>query len=104
MDQNWVLCWPRCWYTLHFVCCNFRRKLYAPPLMLLKKTLYFTFGIVLITALLVVYFLYNPVKYRFFPKCPFYSLTGFACPGCGSQRAIYNLLHGNILKAIRFNV
>ncbi len=30
-------------------------------------------------------------------------LTGFECPGCGSQRAIHSLLHLDIAAAFRFN-
>lgn len=35
--------------------------------------------------------------------CDFYGLTGWDCPGCGGQRALYYLLHGYPLKALRFN-
>ncbi|MBQ3635359.1 MAG: DUF2752 domain-containing protein [Bacteroidales bacterium] len=38
-----------------------------------------------------------------FPKCPFKVLTGLDCPGCGSQRAIHSLLHGDIVGAWRMN-
>lgn len=37
------------------------------------------------------------------PKCIFKALTGWDCPGCGSQRAIHALLHGRIVEAWRFN-
>jgi len=52
---------------------------------------------------IVVYSAYDPSVSRFFPKCPFKTLTGFDCPGCGSQRAIHSLLHGDIAGAFRFN-
>ncbi len=44
----------------------------------------------------------DPAVYPF-PQCPFNSLTGYQCPGCGSQRAIHQLFHGHILSAIRLN-
>ena len=69
-----------------------------------KRLLYFAAIIISIVGLASVYYLFNPAKYGFFPKCPFYTLTGFYCPGCGSQRALYFLLHGNIKDAIRENI
>ena len=53
---------------------------------------------------MVVYKKYNPSESRFFPKCPFYMLTGFKCAGCGSQRALHYLLNGNFTGAIKQNV
>lgn len=52
---------------------------------------------------IIVYFLFNPETANFFPPCPFTYLTGLQCPGCGSQRAIHNLLHLNISRAFYFN-
>lgn len=37
------------------------------------------------------------------PKCVFKTLTGYDCPGCGSQRAIHALLQGNFAAAWHFN-
>lgn len=58
-------------------------------------------GILLFSGL---YFLYNPMGYAFFPKCPFYEITGLYCPGCGSQRAFHALLHGHLLQAAGYNL
>jgi hypothetical protein len=66
------------------------------------KKLYFVYGLI-IALLAVLYYNFNPTKYSFFPKCPFFVLTGLQCPGCGSQRAIYQLLHGHIAGAIHYN-
>lgn len=52
---------------------------------------------------LAVYAIFDPVEAEFFPKCMFRSLTGFDCPGCGSQRAIHALLHGDIGAAWAYN-
>ncbi len=69
-----------------------------------KKSLYFAGVLLVLAVLAVIYYRYNPAEYRFFPKCPFHSLTGLNCPGCGSQRAIYSLLHGDFFAAINDNV
>lgn len=37
------------------------------------------------------------------PKCLFHELTGLECPGCGSQRMLHALLHGNIIEAWHYN-
>ncbi|MCU0418282.1 MAG: DUF2752 domain-containing protein [Cyclobacteriaceae bacterium] len=38
-----------------------------------------------------------------FPACPFLKVTGYKCPGCGSQRAIHQLLNGNLKQAFLLN-
>lgn len=53
--------------------------------------------------LILIYGTFDPEKFRIYPKCPFYMLTGLKCPGCGSQRAIHNLLNLNIQKAFEYN-
>jgi hypothetical protein len=37
------------------------------------------------------------------PVCPTKALLGIDCPGCGSLRMLYSLIHGNLLAAARFN-
>jgi hypothetical protein len=69
-----------------------------------KKTLYFCLATMVLAMLLLIYYRLNPAKYSFFPQCPFYKLTGFDCPGCGSQRAFYCLLHGNLMQAAKYNL
>lgn len=53
--------------------------------------------------LILIYGTFDPEKFKIYPKCPFYMLTGLECPGCGSQRAIYNLLNLNIHAAFKHN-
>jgi hypothetical protein len=48
--------------------------------------------------------MYNPSENQYFPKCPFFALTGCKCPGCGSQRAIHYLLNFDVFNAIKENV
>ncbi|MDD4868428.1 MAG: DUF2752 domain-containing protein [Mycobacterium sp.] len=37
------------------------------------------------------------------PVCPAKALLGVDCPGCGSMRMLYSLMHGDVLAAARFN-
>jgi hypothetical protein len=45
----------------------------------------------------------RPEKDRWLPPCPFHALTGLYCPGCGSLRALHQLVHGHLVAAFRFN-
>ena len=56
-----------------------------------------------IMAGIYLYAHYDPEKFRFYPKCPVYLLTGYQCPGCGSQRALYHLFQGNFATAFHHN-
>ncbi|SHF51583.1 Protein of unknown function [Mariniphaga anaerophila] len=60
--------------------------------------------LVALAALAVLFFVLDPNKNIIFPRCPFYSLTGFYCPGCGSQRAIHSLLHLNLAGVVQSNL
>jgi len=59
--------------------------------------------LVFILGLAVLFFLLNPSENQLFPKCVFNSLTGYYCPGCGSQRAIHNLLHLDLAGVVTYN-
>lgn len=48
-------------------------------------------------------FFCNPADSGLYPLCPFHALTGGHCPGCGSMRALHQLLHGNFAEAMRLN-
>lgn len=58
----------------------------------------------LLLAAICVYFYFDPSDSILFPKCPFLTLTGYKCPGCGSQRAVHSLLHGDIAAAWHYNM
>lgn len=57
-----------------------------------------------VVTLIVVYYNFNPEMYNFFPECPFHKYLHLDCPGCGSQRAIHALLHGDVMAALDYNV
>ncbi len=48
-------------------------------------------------------FFFEPGHYRFYPRCLFHQTTGLLCPGCGSLRAMHQLLHGHFLAALHLN-
>ncbi|WP_144036569.1 DUF2752 domain-containing protein [Sphingobacterium psychroaquaticum] len=50
-----------------------------------------------------IYKQYDPETSAWFPKCPMKSLTGLDCPGCGSQRALHQLLNGHLKEAFQQN-
>jgi len=66
-------------------------------------------GLVLGAALLpiavvcLVLFCFDPRRYHFYPICFFHQTTGLLCAGCGSLRAMHQLLHGHLATAFRFN-
>ncbi|MBQ8656025.1 MAG: DUF2752 domain-containing protein [Prevotella sp.] len=61
-------------------------------------------GFALLVVLgLVIYFVFDPTSSAYFPKCGFYVLTGYKCPGCGMQRMLHALLNGDIVGAFRYN-
>lgn len=54
-------------------------------------------------GLAVLFYLLNPTEHDIFPRCLFNSLTGYYCPGCGSQRAIHSLLHLDFAGVVSYN-
>jgi hypothetical protein len=54
------------------------------------------------TALILYWF--DPARVRFYPVCQFHQLTGLSCPGCGSLRAMHELLHGHLTTALHLNL
>jgi hypothetical protein len=69
-----------------------------------KKIIKWIFIGIAISLLIILFKFYSPYKYHIFPPCPFYSITGLKCPGCGSQRAIHYLLNFDIIDAFKENM
>lgn len=57
----------------------------------------------LLIAGAVYVFVFEPGRSGFFPLCPFRLLTGLQCPGCGTTRALHELLHGHLVAAFMLN-
>lgn len=66
------------------------------------KKVYYALGAVIAFFGIIVYSALDPAS-NLFPRCPVNMLTGLKCPGCGSQRALHQLLHLNIVKAMEYN-
>ena len=56
-------------------------------------------------SIAIILFFFNPASAsnQWFPKCPFRMVTGWQCPGCGSTRACYQLLHLHPVAAFKLN-
>lgn len=68
-----------------------------------KKILKWIIVSVVFSALAFLYIYFDPANSSIFPKCPLYSTTGIKCPGCGSQRALHQLVHFEVVKAFKLN-
>lgn len=60
--------------------------------------------ILVAVAMVVALAFVDPTSPAWHIHCPFYTLTGLRCPGCGNQRALHSLLSGQLYKAIGYNL
>jgi hypothetical protein len=58
--------------------------------------------IALTTAALAALWWFDPTQMPL-PLCSLYATTGLHCPGCGATRATHELLHGQLVRALRYN-
>ena len=58
---------------------------------------------VVISVGALFYFFFDPMTTFFMPRCVFHEITGLQCMGCGAQRMIHALLHGDVGGAFRAN-
>jgi hypothetical protein len=73
----------------------------TPGLMYRRSTV-ITIWLLLLAGSVYLY-AFEPGKTGFFPPCLFRALTGLTCPGCGSTRAMHQILHGNFAAAFMLN-
>ncbi len=60
-------------------------------------------AVLLAAAFLVVVYRFDPATHRGYPICILHATTGLECPGCGTLRALHQLIHGNFAEAWRLN-
>ena len=54
-------------------------------------------------AALALVYAVDPSQHALTPPCPYLTMLGLACPGCGLTRATHALLHGDVARAFAFN-
>ncbi|MDR3271985.1 MAG: DUF2752 domain-containing protein [Flavobacteriaceae bacterium] len=69
----------------------------------MKKMLIWSLIICILLLISVFYYFIDPEKPGMGMPCTFKAATGLNCVGCGGQRAFHFLLHGDFLKAARYN-
>ena len=72
-------------------------------LKLPDRLFYILLGIGAIAVLALLCF-FDPSTSAIFPPCPTNALTNLHCPGCGTLRAMYALLHGDLKEALSQNI
>lgn len=70
-----------------------------------KRPIRFMIMVCIFIILLVgsVFLYYHSPEDKYWLICIIYKLSGYYCPGCGSGRACYCILHGRFVQAFRYN-
>ena len=63
----------------------------------------FIFVILGVFFMVVILHNNNPSGTNIYPPCCFKEITKLKCPGCGTARAMHNLLNGKIITALKHN-
>ncbi len=72
--------------------------------ILRPKFWYVVLAVLAVASLSLVLYSFDPTQNSFYPVCFFHRATGLLCPGCGSLRAMHQLLHGHVFTALRDNL
>jgi len=70
--------------------------------LIYRRSTVITIWLLLLAGSVYLY-VFEPGKTGLFPPCLFRALTGLTCPGCGSTRAIHQILHGHFATAFMLN-
>lgn len=68
-----------------------------------KRIIAVVVAVVAAATAIFIYHSFDPSQSMWFPRCPSKLITGFDCPGCGSQRAVHSLLNGDFAGMMRYN-
>lgn len=73
---------------------------------IIKKYSRMSLTILLLLMIAGTMFLYFnvPGESKIFLPCFFHYITNLYCPGCGSTRLLYSLIHGDIVTALKCNI
>ena len=84
---------------------KFAYKKYKPSILIsriIKTTAFKRVAVIIVvTAVIIIYLILDPACSKWFPGCIFKSITGYECPGCGSQRVVHNLLNLRLKEAFK---
>lgn len=69
----------------------------------MRKLIVVSFSIIFPIIIITLYYFYNEANSAWSMQCTFHQVTGLQCPGCGGQRALHHLLHGNLITSLRYN-
>lgn len=59
--------------------------------------------VIVVVALAAAYYCFDPAEVKWMPRCIWKVATGTDCPGCGSQRMVHALMHGDFQSAWHAN-
>jgi len=68
----------------------------------IKRRFFFLLLFVCATSFILLLRWNSPSELRL-PSCFFRKITGLYCPGCGSTRAVWRLLQGDLSGSLRFH-
>ena len=79
-----------------------RNRSYCVALYMKGRELNCVSAFALVCLISAVCFL-EPGTTRLLPSCPFRAITGLYCPGCGTTRMLYFLVHGQLVISFAQN-